>query len=146
MKPALLLCFLLLAVPAHARLGETTQQIEARYGKPLKTVKPESQGEYLHLQTRDGSIAPCAYAEDELRAAMQRLPEMTAIIREGIGSGVFFARASGSVRPQGHCQYCDFLVVCGKDRQRRQASKSEDPAVKRFSRLQEIDGAAEDEE
>ncbi len=104
------------------------------------------QGEYLHLQTRDGSIAPCAYGEDELHAAMQRLSEMMAIIREGIGSGVFFARASGSVRPQGHCEYCDFLIVCGKDRQRRQASKSEDPAVRRFSRLQEIDGAAEDEE
>ena len=81
------------------------------------------EGEYLHLQTRDGSIAPCTYNEEELQTAMQRLPEMMAIIREGIGCGVFFARASGSVRPQGHCEYCDFLVICGKDRQRRQASK-----------------------
>jgi len=104
------------------------------------------QGEYLHLQTRDGSLAPCAFGEGELRTAMQRLPEMIANIREGIDNGVFFARARGSVRPQGHCDYCEFLTICGKDRERRQTSKSEDPAVRHFNRLREIDGAAEDEE
>jgi RecB family exonuclease len=104
------------------------------------------EGEYLHLQTRDGSIAPCAYGDSELRAAVHRLPEMLEIIREGMDRGVFFARASGRVRPQGHCDYCDFLTICGKDRRHRQAHKSGDPAVVRFDRLQEIDGTAEDEE
>jgi ATP-dependent helicase/nuclease subunit B len=104
------------------------------------------EGEYLHLQTRDGSIASCAYDHGELRAAIQRLPEMLEIVLEGMRRGVFFARAHGRVRPQGHCDYCDFLTICGKDRQHRQAHKSADPAVVSFSRLQEIDSAAEDEE
>jgi hypothetical protein len=104
------------------------------------------EGEYLHLQTRDGSIASCVYGDSELRAAVQRLPEMLEIIREGMNRGVFFARASGRVRPQGHCDYCDFLTICGKDREQRQARKSSAPAVVRFDRLQEIDGAAEAEE
>ncbi|MGD0308924.1 MAG: hypothetical protein ABSC02_06505, partial [Acidobacteriota bacterium] len=68
------------------------------------------------------------------------------IVREGIEGGIFFARASGSVRPEGHCDWCDFLPICGKDRERRQADKAKDPAVVRFDRLREIDRAEEDEE
>jgi hypothetical protein len=34
--------FLLSTLTAHARLDETAQEIEARYGKPLKGVKAES--------------------------------------------------------------------------------------------------------
>src|ERR1017187_9069927 len=54
MKPALLLCFLLLAVPAHARLGETTEQIEARYGKPIKATKPESPATDAEVYEKNG--------------------------------------------------------------------------------------------
>lgn len=34
-------CVLLSALPVQARLYETIQKIETRYGKPIKTVKPE---------------------------------------------------------------------------------------------------------
>jgi RecB family exonuclease len=103
-------------------------------------------GEYLHLQPAGGDTAPCAFDDAELRSAIQRLPEMLEIMREGMDTGVFFARTRGSVRPQGHCSYCDFLRICGKDRVQREESKATDPAVARFARLQEIDGAGEDEE
>ncbi len=104
------------------------------------------EGEYLHLQSRDGSIIACAYQDAELRAAIERLPELLEIIQEGVGKGDFFARASGSVRPYGHCSYCDFLLICGKDRMQRQRIKSADPAVLRFNRLSEVDGGTEEEE
>ncbi len=54
MKPALLLCFLLLAVPAYARLDETTEQIEARYGKPLSDMKPESPATVARVYEKNG--------------------------------------------------------------------------------------------
>ncbi len=104
------------------------------------------EAEYLHLQSREGEPVPCGYRDDELRAALERLPEMLAIIRDGIDAGTFFARARGSVRPDGHCRFCDFLLICGKDREQRQAAKASDPAVARFSRLQMIDGVVEEEE
>jgi hypothetical protein len=71
---------------------------------------------------------------------------MLEIIHEGIDGGVFFARTRGSVRPEGHCAYCDFLRICGKDREQRETHKAADPAVVRFARLRELDGAAEAEE
>jgi len=111
----------------------------------LKSVE-QIDGEYLHLQPRDGKIAACAYSDSELRGAMERLPGVLEIVREGIEGGIFFARASGSVRPEGHCDWCDFLPICGKDREHRQADKRTDAAVARFDQLQEIDGAVEEEE
>ena len=54
MKLALLLCFLLLAVPAYARLDETTEQIEARYGKPLSDMKPESPATVARVYEKNG--------------------------------------------------------------------------------------------
>jgi ATP-dependent helicase/nuclease subunit B len=111
----------------------------------LRSVE-QIEGEYLHLQPRDGSVVACAYSDSELRAAVERLPGVLEIVHEGIDGGVFFARASGSVRPEGHCDWCDYLPICGKDRERRQADKAADPAVARFDELQEIDGAAEEEE
>ena len=111
----------------------------------LRSVE-QIEGEYLHLQPRDGKVVACAYSDSELRAAVERLPGVLEIVHEGIGAGVFFARTSGSVRPEGHCAWCDFLPICGKDREHRQADKAADPAVARFDRLREIDGAAEEEE
>src|ERR1039457_4135935 len=54
MKPAILLCFLLLAVPAYARLDETTEQIQARYGKPLSDIKPESPATVARVYEKNG--------------------------------------------------------------------------------------------
>jgi ATP-dependent helicase/nuclease subunit B len=114
-------------------------------GMPELAAVESVEGEYLHLQSRDGTVAACSYTGDDLRTAMQRLPETLSIISEGIAGGIFPARASGSVFPDGHCDYCDFLTICGKDRKRRQESKGSDPAVKRLGRLQEIDGLEEEE-
>jgi hypothetical protein len=63
MKPALLLCFLLLAAPAFARLGETTEQIEARYGKPTKTAKPESPATDAKVYEKNGFRITVGYYE-----------------------------------------------------------------------------------
>jgi len=104
------------------------------------------EAEYLHLQPSDGEIVPCSYEDSDLRKALLRLPGMLEIIDQGISSGIFFARTCGSVRPEGHCRFCDFLTICGKDRQQRERIKSADPAVRRFARLQEIDEISEGEE
>jgi len=68
------------------------------------------------------------------------------VIGEGIEGGVFFARTSGSVRPGGHCEFCDYLTICGKDRAQREERKSGDPAVSRFVQMRMLDGALEEEE
>jgi len=112
----------------------------------LKDVSAAA-AEYLHLQPRDGKTVPCAFDDAAMQAAAGRLPQMLEIIHSGIAGGVFFARTSGSVRPDGHCEYCDFLLICGKDRMQREEYKAEDPAVTEFQQLAAIDGGtAEDEE
>jgi len=103
------------------------------------------EAEYLHLQPGGTGIQACVYSSDELNAAIERLPGMLEIFHEGVAGGVFFARARGSVRPYGHCDYCDFLRICGKDREQRERHKSGDPAVARFAGFREIDGGAEAE-
>jgi hypothetical protein len=43
-----------LAVPVYGRLDETIQEIEARYGKPLKGVTPESPATIAGLYQKNG--------------------------------------------------------------------------------------------
>jgi hypothetical protein len=102
------------------------------------------EGEYLHLQPKDGMVFPCFYESKELEEAGKRLPMILEIIGDGIVNGVFFARSGGTVRPGGHCNYCDFLAVCGKDRKQREEHKAGDPAVVRFSALSHIDAPVEE--
>ncbi len=97
------------------------------------------EGEYLHLQPADGKVVPCAFDRQALEETGRKLPEVLEIIGDGILSGVFFARSSGSVRPNGHCSYCDFLAICGKDRRQREELKAADPAIVRFELLKQID-------
>ncbi len=104
------------------------------------------EGEYLHLQPKDGKILPSSFDVRMLSEASRRLPEILEIIGDGIENGVFFARSSGSVRPVGHCDYCEYLTVCGKDRAQREERKAGDPAVMRFCRLVEIDQPLEEGE
>jgi ATP-dependent helicase/nuclease subunit B len=89
-------------------------------------------GEYLHLQPRDGRIVPCSFADEELQEGARSLPGILEIVGDGIEKGLFFARTSGSVHPAGHCEYCDYLTICGKDRIQREERKANDPAVVRF--------------
>ncbi len=97
------------------------------------------EGEYLHLQPRDGRIVSCAYSDELLEKAYDLLPALLEIIGDGLESGRFFARTKGTVYPDGHCTYCDFLPVCGRDREQREERKAADPAVARFLRILEID-------
>jgi ATP-dependent helicase/nuclease subunit B len=96
--------------------------------KEVETIE----GEYLHLQPKDGLTVPCSFTHDELQKAMRALPNILEMVGDGIESGIFFARTSGRIRPAGHCEYCDFLPVCGKDRIQREERKAKDPAVQKF--------------
>jgi RecB family exonuclease len=130
-------------------MGGERIQLAVYYGAlggiPELAALESVEGEYLHLQTRDGTVDACSYGTDELEAATKRLPEMLTVISGWIGRGMFPARASGSVFPYGHCEYCDYLTICGKDRVRRQQTKASDPAVRDLGRLREIDGLEEEE-
>ena len=90
------------------------------------------EGEYLHLQPRDGLTLSCSFSHEELCRASEMLPGLLQAMGDGIDNGVFFARTSGRVRPSGHCEYCDYLPLCGKDRIRTGERKANDPAVKKF--------------
>jgi ATP-dependent helicase/nuclease subunit B len=102
------------------------------------------EGEYLHLQPNDGQVVPCSFTDETLEAACERLPAILEIVGDGLENGVFFARSSGTVRSEGHCKYCDFLPVCGKDRIQREERKSGDPEVLRFLKILDIDALAEE--
>jgi hypothetical protein len=76
MRPAILLCFLLLAVPAHARLGETTQQIEARYGKPLSDIKPERPATDAKVYEKNGFRIAVGFYEGKSYYEQFQKPEL----------------------------------------------------------------------
>jgi ATP-dependent helicase/nuclease subunit B len=97
----------------------------------------EVEGEYLYLQPRDGHVVPCSFTDEELQEASAALPDILEILGNGIEEGVFFARTRGMIRPYGHCDFCDYLPICGKDRMQREERKRGDPAVQRFLRIVE---------
>ncbi len=90
------------------------------------------EAEYLHLQPKNGLTVPCSFTHEELKKAAESFPKVLELVGNGIESGVFFAKTSGKVRPQGHCEFCNYLSVCGKDRIRREERKSKDPRVRLF--------------
>jgi ATP-dependent helicase/nuclease subunit B len=90
------------------------------------------EGEYLHLQPKDGRIVACFFTHEELQKASQTLPDILEIVGDGLEKGIFFARTRGVIRPYGHCDYCDYLPICGKDRVQREERKANDPAVRKF--------------
>jgi ATP-dependent helicase/nuclease subunit B len=90
------------------------------------------EGEYLHLQPKDGRIVACVFTDEDLQKALQGLPEVLEIVGDGLEKGIFFARTRGAIRPYGHCDYCDYLSICGKDRVQREERKANDPAVRKF--------------
>ncbi|MBM3790032.1 MAG: PD-(D/E)XK nuclease family protein [Acidobacteria bacterium] len=97
------------------------------------------QGEYLHLQTKDGEVIPCAFEDGELSASAARLPALLATMGNLIEGGVFFHRTRGSVRTGGHCTFCEYLQVCGRDRVSREERKASDAAVREFEGMQSRD-------
>ena len=103
------------------------------------------EGEFLHLQPSDGRIVPRPFSAPELEKACHRLAAILEVIGDGIEGGVFFARTSGLLYGTWQCNRCDYVRICGKDRQQREERKAADPHVLRFNRIQEIDAASEDE-
>jgi len=104
------------------------------------------QAEYSYLQPKDCETTTCAFDPEALRQAKERLTAILEIIGNGIETGAFFARASGSVRPEGHCSYCEYLTICGKDRIQREERKSSDLAVQQFGQMSILDGKSMEEE
>jgi hypothetical protein len=90
------------------------------------------EGEYLHLYPRNALTVPCSFAHEAIQKALRELAGILEIVGDGIESGIFFARTSGRLRPSGHCDYCDYLPVCGKDRIQREERKAKDPVVCKF--------------
>jgi ATP-dependent helicase/nuclease subunit B len=90
------------------------------------------EGEYLHLQPKDGRIVACVFSDEELQKASRTLPDILKMVGDGLEKGIFFHRTHGVIRPYGHCEYCDYLSICGKDRMQREERKAGDPAVRRF--------------
>jgi hypothetical protein len=68
-----------------------------------------------------------------------RLAGVLEIMGRGIENGAFFARTHGSVRPEDHCKFCQYLTICGKDRVQREERKAVDPAVQEFGQMQKLD-------
>jgi ATP-dependent helicase/nuclease subunit B len=90
------------------------------------------EGEYLHLQPRDGRVIPCAFDDAQLLNEMRALPALLRVVGEGLDNGRFFARTKGRVYPEGHCGNCDYLSICGKDRIIRESNKEQDPVILQF--------------
>ena len=55
-------------------------------------------------------------------------------IVDSIDSGLFFAW------PGEYCTHCDYLFICGAYRQTLFDMKSEDPAVRGFIKVKEVEG------
>ena len=90
------------------------------------------EAEYLYLQPKDGFIRQSALAPEQMEAAFADLPRVLRTLDSCMKNGVFFARTRSNVFPNGHCDYCDFLPVCGKDRAWREKRKINDPAIQAF--------------
>jgi len=90
------------------------------------------EAEYLYLQPKDGDVRRRTLTPEQMDAAYADLPRVLRVLDSCMKNGLFFARTHGLVYPGGHCDYCDFQPVCGKDRERLEKWKSEDPAVGKF--------------
>ena len=93
------------------------------------------EAEYLYLQPKDGQVRQSALAPDQMKAAFNDLPRVLRVVDSCMKNGLFFARARSLVYPDGNCEYCDFLPVCGKDRAWREKQKAADPVIQDFLNL-----------
>jgi RecB family exonuclease len=90
------------------------------------------EAEYLYLQPKDGDVRKSALTPEQVDAAFADLPRVLRILDSSMKNGLFFARTYSAVYPNGQCDYCDFLPVCGKDRVWRENRKIGDPAIQEF--------------
>ena len=123
----------------------------AVYGSALSLVPDlgrlqKVEGEFLHLQLTDGTVAARRFEPEEMERASARLPGILEVVGDGIEGGGLFARTRGALYGDRQCRHCDYVRICGKDREHRDQRKSADPAVLRFKQMAEIDGLGGDEE
>ncbi len=104
------------------------------------------EGEFLHLQFTDGTIASRRFTPEEMGQASAKLHKILEVVGDGIEGGRLFARTRGALYGERQCRHCDYVRICGKDREHRDQRKSADPAVLRFRQMAEIDGLGGDEE
>ncbi|MDR0311594.1 MAG: PD-(D/E)XK nuclease family protein, partial [Acidobacteriota bacterium] len=97
------------------------------------------EAEYLYLQPKDGRIRQSVLTPEQMEAAFADLPRVLRVLDSCMKNGLFFARTHSLVHPYGHCDYCDFQPVCGKDREWREKQKSGDPAISEFLTVQKND-------
>jgi ATP-dependent helicase/nuclease subunit B len=118
----------------------------AIYAAAIRGEFPDLQSltaEYLHLQHKREEIVSCCYRHEKVSGGIDLLSQILEIIGDGIARGAFFHRAKGRVWRDGHCEYCPYKPVCGKDREQRQERKSGDAAVTAFLRMGELDTLSE---
>ncbi|MCL2878418.1 MAG: PD-(D/E)XK nuclease family protein, partial [Acidobacteria bacterium] len=90
------------------------------------------EAEYLYLQPKDEKVRKSALTPEQMKEAFDDLPRVLRVLDSCMKNGLFFARTHGAVYPAGHCEYCDFLPVCGKDRELREQWKNDDPVIQEF--------------
>ena len=93
------------------------------------------EAEYLYLQPRDGEVRKSALDTEQMEATFNDLPRVLDVVDSCMKNGLFFARTHSLVYPYGHCNYCEFLPVCGKDRAQREKRKNADPMIQGFLAL-----------
>ncbi len=109
---------------------------------PLQKVE----GEFLHLQLSDGTIVARRFEPEEMERAAAKMPGILEVVGDGIEEGRLFARTHGALYGDRQCMYCDYVRICGKDREHRDQRKSADPAVLRHNQMAGMDGQGGDEE
>jgi hypothetical protein len=65
MMKATLFCLLLVTTTAYARLGETVQEVETRYGKPLRNFKSESPATVAKVYEKNGFRIIVGFYQDK---------------------------------------------------------------------------------
>jgi superfamily I DNA/RNA helicase/RecB family exonuclease len=102
--------------------------------KDLHQAVRMEQAEYYHITEDKSRKRHIGFDRETLQSKTQDLATILDTIVESIDSGLFFAC------PGNYCRSCDFLFICGAYRHTLFDMKSEDPAVKDFMKMKEVEG------
>jgi superfamily I DNA/RNA helicase len=91
------------------------------------------EAEYYHITLR-GKKRHIRFGSDALQSKNEELRRILDTIADSIEAGLFFAV------PGKHCTDCDFLTICGANRQHIYDLKCGDPRIKDFLKLGEEQG------
>ncbi len=90
------------------------------------------ESEYYHV--RENKKRHIGFDRQTLESKTKDLATILDTIVDSIDSGLFFAC------PGNYCRSCDFLFICGAYRHTLFDMKSEDPAVRDFMKMKEVEG------